>query len=264
MPPSVSEDSSLARTSPLAGNAKQRSPAFQGASRAFNANAGAVANGFTGANGALAAASFVGGGGRGQLQTFNNEGRSSLSRQNTGQSIRSRDASPSYAAASLAASQASNRPSHSQSPALSHRQSWRRPSPLQKIPTGSSTPRGQNEEMPSPATKSLVQLYESKQTASSQKTQSVRYVSKPGPPIRSPKPVRPLSRTASSASVIADRLQPPLSTSRPHASLDGPSASHHGAAAAATKLAGPAFGTAMDTPGGTYARREAPHAPPPR
>lgn len=211
MPLSVPPGSSTAKTLPISTSIKDVSPAFQGASRAFTANAAAPADASNGVNGALAAASFAGSGSRGQIQPYGSDGTFQLSRHNTGSSLRSRDPSPSHVAANLAALQALRRPSRTGDPSLAHhQQKWRGPSPLQHLPTGTSGVVGKDEDISSPPTRSLVQLYESKQNLPLQKTQSVRYVSKPGPPIRSPKPVRPLARSISSTNSISGRAQAPI------------------------------------------------------
>ena len=267
MPMSVSPGSSTAKASHSSSNTNDKSPAFHGASRAFNANPTAPANASNGAHGARAAASFVGGGGRGQqIQNYGNDGLSPLSRQATGQSLRSRDPSPSHVAANLAASQALSRPSHAPESSHAHPKKLRRPEHLQKVPTGPSHTDGQSEELlESPATKSLVQLYEFKQNPSLQKTQSVRYVSKPGPPIWSPKPVRPLARSVSSASDLSNKVQAPLVGTRPNVGQEETKVSRHGAAVPAAKMpADSAFPMEDRVQGARVAERKPSRVLPPR
>ena len=258
MPLSVSPGSSTAKAVPSSSNTKDRSPAFQGASRAFSTNATAPVIASNGVNGALAAASFAGsGGGRGQTQPYPSDGLSQLSRQNTGQSLRSRDPSPSHVAANLAVSQAFRRPSRTHDPSDANQQTGRRPSPLRNVPTRPLSTDGQSESMSSPATKSLVQLYESKQNLPLQKTQSVRYVSKPGPPIRSPKPVRPLARSiSSSANVTSNKVQAPLVPTNTNDLRSGGGVSPHAAGRPATKLVDPAFERPLRNQGSQTSKHE--------
>lgn len=256
MPLSVSPGSSTAKASLSSDNAKDKSPAFQGAFRAFNTDAVSSANAFNGANGALAAASFAGSGGRGQIRTYSTDGLSPLSMQSTGQSLRSRDPSPSHVAANIAASQAFRRPSRAHEPSFAHQQNWGRSPSLRRMPTGPSSMEAQSEDIPAPATKSLVQLYESKQNPPPAKVQSIRYVSKPGPPIRSPKPVRPLARSVTSASILSSKVQAPLRRTSPKALRNELNVSPHDATVSTTKQAGSASGPLVSTQEAQAAKHE--------
>ena len=263
--PPHSAPSQTSQAALLPQDVRRPSPAHRGASHAFlqaPALSTPALNHLGASNEALAAASFVGVGAKrekvgskdARIATDSNSEavsrpqlRSQPSRDSTKESAASlgsqaRESSPSQIAAQMAASRATSplRDGHS------HEEQKRTNDTLN--------------ESPAPSARSLVQLYESKQTSAplTRTTRSVRYAGRQLPVIASPKPIRPLARANTSASVLS--ADPPVVRTQfkqqlPLGKLDP---SHIGAVAAAANLAGPAPEVTI---GG---RRIAPKPPAPR
>ena len=198
---------------------KSQSAAFRGASYAFSqASTGKklLSPTYGGTDGALAAASRVGTGGR-RLEDRSAEGSPSYGQEPNiptikrspqsspsgmqevpHRSAQSRGQSPSQRAALIATSRTT--------PTRSGESIPRRRSYLQTVRNEADTPTATNSEVlttSSGDTTSLVQLFESKQVPKlpAPVTHSVRYVNKQPREIASPTPIRPVRRSMSSAIV---------------------------------------------------------------
>ena len=256
MTSNASRDSGLSNRSTPFSDDKSQSAAFRGASYAFfQASAGTKLSPpiYSGTDGALAAASRVGIGGR-RLEDRSAEGspssgqkpnipairkspQSSLSgmQEIPYRSCESRGQSPSQRAALLATS--------GTTPTRRGESIPRRRSYLQTVGNEADTPTATKPDVlttSSGDTTSLVQLFESKQVpqAPAPVTHSVRYVSRPPREIASPTPIRPVKRSMSSAIVP---LSTSLSTSESEKETleSAPRVAHAGPAAAAARLAVP-------------------------
>ena len=234
---------------------KSQSAAFRGASRAFSQASTAIklsSHTYSGTNGALAAASTVGTGGRRQedrsaegsplygqklnIPPMKKSPRPSLSGMHeiTRRSSLSRGQSPSQTAALLASSKTT--------PTRDGESNSRRRSYLQTVGSEadvSTTTESQINTTSTRDTTSLVKLFESKQIPKTPTpvTHSIRY-SKPPQEIASPTPIRPVKRSVSSATVPL-RTFPSTSESDRETLGNAPRISHAGAVAAAAKLAVP-------------------------
>ena len=219
MTSNASWDQSLSnRPTPLSDD-KSQSAAFRGASYAFSqASTGTKLSSPTygGTDGALAAASRVGTGGR-RLEDRSAEGSPSYGQESNipaikrspqssplgmqevpHRSAQSRGQSPSQRAALIATSRTT--------PTQRGESIPRRRSYLQTVRNEADTPTATNSEVlttSSGDTTSLVHLFESKQVPKlpAPVTHSVRYVNKPPREIASPTPIRPVKRSMSSAIV---------------------------------------------------------------
>ena len=235
---------------------KSQSAAFRGASRAFSQASTATKPSlptYSGTDGAFAAASTVGTGGRKQedrsaegspshvqkssIPTIKTSPLSSLPGMRTipRQTSQSRGQSPSQTAALIATSKTT--------PTRDGEWSSRHRSYLQTVgsdadvstttgPQVNTTSRGD--------TTSLVKLFESKQAPKmpAPVTHSVRYVSKPPQEIASPTPIRPVKRSVSSA-IVPLRTFPSTFESDKEILENAPKTAHAGAFAAAARLAVP-------------------------
>ena len=219
MTSNASWDQSLSnRPTPLSDD-KSQSAAFRGASYAFSqASTGTklLSPTYGGTDGALAAASRVGTGGR-RLEDRSAEGSPSYGQESNipaikrspqsspsgmqevpHRSAQSRGQSPSQRAALIATSRTT--------PTQRGESIPRRRSYLQTVRNEADTPTATNSEVlttSSGDTTSLVHLFESKQVPKlpAPVTHSVRYVNKPPREIASPTPIRPVKRSTSSAIV---------------------------------------------------------------
>ena len=256
MTSNASRDPSLSNHSTPFSDDKSQSAAFRGASYAFfQASAGTKLSSsiYSGNDGALAAASRVGTGGR-RLVDRSAEGSSSCGQkpnilavkkspqfslsgmqETPHRSCQSRGQSPSQRAAFLATSRTT--------PTRRGESIPRRRSYLQTVGNEADTPTATKSEVlttSSGDTNSLVQLFESKQVPKvpAPLTHSVRYVSKEQREIASPTPIRPVKRSMSSAIVP---LSTSLSTSESERETleSAPRVAHARPVAAAVRLAVP-------------------------
>ena len=254
MTSNASRDSGLSNRSTPFSDDKSQSAAFRGASYAFfQASAGTKLSSpiYSGTDGALAAASRVGIGGR-RLEDRSAEGTPSSGQKPNIPTIKkspqssilgmqeiphrsceSRGQSPSQRAALLATS--------TTTPTRRGESIPRRRSYLQTVGNEADTPTATKSEVlttSSGDTTSLVQLFESKQVPKvpAPVTHSVRYVSKQPREIASPTPIRPVKRSMSSAIVP---LSTSLSTSESERETleSAPRVAHAGPIAATARLA---------------------------
>ena len=235
---------------------KSQSAAFRGAFRAFSQASTATKTSlptYSGTDGAFAAASTVGTGGRRQddgsaegsplngqnssIPITKASPRSSLSaiHKIPRRSSQSRGRSPSQTAALLATSKTT--------PTRDGEWNSRHRSYLQNVggdADGSTATESQVNRTSSGDTTSLVKLFESKQIPkmSAPVTHSVRYVSKPPKEIASPTPMRPVKRSVSSA-IVPLRTFPSISDSDRETLENAPRTAHAGAVATAARLAVP-------------------------
>ncbi|KAL9640821.1 MAG: hypothetical protein Q9164_000056 [Protoblastenia rupestris] len=189
---------------------------------------------YNSSNGALAAASFVGSGGRKELFTVRDGGlsarqdnmenpRPSVYRETFREDLKgdvgnlqaqSREQSPSYRAAHLAALKAPTlRGDDASDISTTARQMSLHCNVRGEPPTAM---RAQSDTS-APVTSSLVQLYESKRTTkpSASGTHSIRYASRPLPKNASPKSIKTLARATTSAISLPSPQQPPFTKSWP-------------------------------------------------
>ncbi|KAL9128934.1 MAG: hypothetical protein Q9217_002488 [Psora testacea] len=260
---------------------RRPSPARRGASLAFlqaTTSSKSHSDTHSGSNGALAAASVVSLGERrdalevrdGVLAVHQNSSRisrphlysqrsrNSMSENCSDLRARSREQSPFSMVAQLAASRATlpTRDVLSDPKANAPHASSRYNSPGQSpdndaFPSKTSTP----------ATRSIVQLYESGQSTKplNRTTHSIRYTGRAPPTIVNPRPIRPLARANSSASVLSATLQDGLSNVQQQPAVKKPDPSHIGTVAAAVaELAGPTLEATAESKG------RVPELPPPR
>ncbi len=254
MTSNASRDPCLSNRSTSFSDEKSQSAAFRGASRAFSQASTATkpsSHTYSGTNGALAAASTVGTGGRRQedrsaegsplygqklnIPPRKRSPRPSLSgmREITRQSSQSRGQSPSQTAALLASSKTT--------PTRDGESSSRRRSYLQAIGSEADVSTATENKINTTLTgdtTSLVKLFESKHVPKmpAPLTHSVRYFSKPPQEIASPTPIRPVKRSASST-IVPLRTFPSTSESDRETFENGPRVSDAGAVASAARLA---------------------------
>ena len=256
MTSNASRDPCLSNRSTPFSDEKSQSAAFRGASHAFSQASIATKpslSTYSGTDGAFAAASTVGTGGRRQegrsaegsplyaqkssIPIIRRSSRSSLSgiHEIPCRSSESRRQSPSQTAALLATSKTA--------PTQDGKWSSRHRSYLQTVGSDadvSTATESQVNTTSSGDTTSLVKLFESKQVSKMPVpvTHSVRYVSKLPQEIASPTPIRPVKKSVSSA-IVPLRTFPSTSESDRETLENAPRAAHAGAVAAAARLAVP-------------------------
>ena len=281
MTSNASRDSCSSNTSTSFSNEKSQSAAFRGASRAFSQASIATKSPlptYSGTDGAFAAASTVGTGGRRQedrsaegspshgqnwsIPTIKTSPRSSLSEMHKTprRTSQSRGQSPSQTAARIATSKTT--------PTRDGEWSSKRRSYLQTVGRDadvSTTTESQVNTTSSGDTTSLVKLFESKQVPKmpAPVTHSVRYVSKPPQEIASPTPIKSIRRSVSFA-VVPPRTFPSTSESDKDTLKNAPRTAHAGAVAATTRLAVPSVALETGLGPSVGPSNPVPKPPPPR